>query len=403
MTISFNLSDELRSYRDELRQWSLHNVRPLARQADTDHAVPANWRTLIETCPVSLGPGDPRPDMPKPTFAEGHWVQRLVTIEALCYGDHWIIHPMGQGIGHLVVEAMGTPAQIERWYTPIMNGSGSTAFALTEPQFGSDTSMVATTATRDGDTWVLNGSKMYCSLGATADYVVVFATTDASLGPSAIKAFVVEAATPGMVIAKPNEDKLGIRCWVTSELVFDGCAIPLDHQLGHDASASPDPATTGATRSGRSGALSALSQNKANMTAIGVALAQASVDLTTERLTAERGEFTDRRWAVVEAELEQMNQALERARRINIRAQWLHDSGANSKLESSVAKGYGPPTIERIIRRCIQLIGPDATSQDLLLEKWYRDVKILDIFEGSGQVQRVILGRAIFGSSAVGS
>jgi acyl-CoA dehydrogenase len=97
-----------------------------------------------------------------------------------------------------------------------------------------------------------------------------------------------------------------------------------------------------------------------------------------------------------------MNDAIERSRRLNFQAQWLQDQGRPNKTEASMAKAYGPPTFERIIRRCMQLLGPEGASTDLLLEKWYRDIKILDIFEGSGQVQRIIVGRAVFGLSTAG-
>jgi acyl-CoA dehydrogenase len=329
-------------------------------------------------------------------------VRELVVTENINYGDLWIGDVIGSGIGHLVVRLMGTPDQIQRWYQPVLETGGPTGFALTEPGFGSDTSMVATTATRDGDTWVLNGSKMYCSYGGQADYVVVFASTDRSLGPSAIRAFVVAKGTAGFSVPKLNEDKLGIRSWTTSELLFTDCVIPVDHQLGWTGD---EPATARAPRpapSGRSGALGALAQNKPNISALGIAITQASLDVASGLLHEQRGGYAPHRWALVANELDRMNEAIGRARRLNFQAQWLQDKGRPNKTEASMAKAYGPPTFERVIRRCMQLLGPEGASTDLLLEKWYRDIKILDIFEGSGQVQRIIVGRAVFGLSTAG-
>jgi len=400
MTISLEVSPDLREHGRIIRDWAAVEVRRHARQADTDHAPPENWREIVGTCPVSLGRSDPRRDMERVQFGDGYWVRNLITSESLAYGDIWVSGVLGDGIGHLVVKAMGTPEQIERWYEPIVHDGGITAFALTEPHFGSDTSLVATTATRDGDMWVLNGTKMYCTFGAVADYVVVFATTDSSLGPAAIKAFVVERGTAGFRVGKVNEAKLGIRSWITSELVFDGCAIPVDHQLGWQPSAAPESREHGQTASGRGGALGSLSQNKPNIAALGIEMAQAPIDVAVGLLREERIGFAAHRWAVIENEIAQMNDALDRSRRLNFRAQWLQDTKRGHKTEASVAKGYGPPTAERIIRRCMQLLGPDGTSRELLLEKWYRDVKILDIFEGSGQVQRVIISRALMGRDA---
>jgi acyl-CoA dehydrogenase len=403
MMPQFTLSEELREHGLKIKAWSTEHVRPLAREADRTHRAPDNWREILDLCPVALTHHDRRNVPPMPNFTDGRWVKELHITEQFCYGDIWVNDVVGQGIGHLTVKLMGTEEQIERWYRPIVDEGGVAAFALTEPQFGSDTSMVATTATRDGDTWVINGSKMYCSGGANANYTVVFANVDKSLGAAGIKAFVVPKGTPGFNIVKTNEDKLGIRAWQTSELRFEDCAIPLDYQLGwrgddgQDAIGAKDQPTT---RSGRGGALGALAQNKPNISAMGVGITQAAVDVAAEWLQNHRGQFTTTRWTIVENELQRMNAALDRIRRVNYGAQWLLDHNLPNKSEASVSKAYGPPTFEKIIRRCMMLLGPVGMSNELLLEKWYRDAKILDIFEGSAQVQRIIIGRTLMGADA---
>ena len=366
----FELSTPLQDYGRALRDWSVAEVRPHARLADERHNPPDNWQAILDTCPVAIGRRDRLNLKALPAFDEGKWVRDLVITESLTYGDVWVSDVQGSGIGHLTVRLMGTPAQIERWHRPIARDGGQAAFALTEPHFGSDTSMVSTTATRDGDTWVLNGTKMYCSGGATCQYVVVFANVDKSLGASGIKAFVVEAGTPGYIIAKRNEDKLGIRSWQTSELLFDDCAIPLDHMLGWsgDNGASTNAATQPKTQSGRGGALGALAQNKPNISAMGLGITQASIDVATGLLAQQRDEFTAARWAKVQNELDLMNDALHRIRRINWAAQSLQDRVMVNKTEASVSKAYGPPIFEKVIRRCMQLLGPNGTSRDLLLE-----------------------------------
>ncbi|MBF4162711.1 acyl-CoA dehydrogenase family protein [Nocardioides acrostichi] len=392
MTYSAQLSKPLVDYARTLREWSTSEARPYARAADTDHRPPANWADVLDTCPVPLG----RVDLPEPQalpdFEEGYWVRALVFYESLNYGDIWVHPTLGGGIGHLVVESMGTPEQLEKWYEPVLERGFTTGFALTEPGFGSDTSQVSTTATRDGDNWVINGTKIYCSGGATAEYVVVFATVDKSLGAKGINAFVVPKDAPGFVVAKENEQKLGIRSWVTSELVFDHCVIPVENQLGW----TPDGAAT-PRRSGQGGALGALAHNRPNMSAMCIGLGQASIDVTAGILAGQKAGFTPQRWQAVESELERMNAALERGRRMTFRAQYLVDQGKEDRAVSAAGKGYAPQTVERVIRRCMQLLGPEGTSQDLLLEKWYRDVKIMDIFEGSGQVQRIVVGRTLMG------
>jgi acyl-CoA dehydrogenase len=394
------MSPALASYAGAIREWSVEHVRPRAREADELHRPPADWPQVLDKCPVPIRRHDRRDLPPLPTFDEGPWVRELASTEAVCYGDIWAEDVIGSGIGHLTVKLMGTPEQVERWHRPIIEVGGRAAFALTEPHFGSDTTMVSTTAVRDGDSWVINGSKMYCSSGGDCEYVVVFASTDKALGAAGIAAFVIPFGTPGYVVAKPNEDKLGIRAWMTSELLFDNCTIPLDHRLGWDANGPVEVA--GSTRTGQGGALGALSENRPNIAAMGLGIAQASLDTATALLREQQASFSVRRWSAIEDDIARMNVALERVRRVAWGAQFLLDHKLPNRTEASGAKAYGPPTFERVIRRSMLLLGPDGTSKELLLEKWYRDVKILDIFEGSAQVQRIVIGRSLLGSHSGG-
>ena len=255
---------------------------------------------------------------------------------------------------------MGTPEQVDRWYRPAVEDGVQWAFALTGPGFGSDTTLVATTAVRDGDNWVLNGTKTYCSNGASADFITVFAATDKSLGSKGIHAFAVPRDAPGLFVTKPNEDKLGVRSWLTSELHFDDCVIPVENKLGW----TPDGSVVGRRQAGRGGALATLSHNRPNMAAIAVGLGQASIDLTTGLLKERRLGFTTMRWAAVQDDLELMNVSLQRARRMSARAQFLVDQGKPNPSASAAAKAYAPETVERVIRRCMQLLGPEGFSQD---------------------------------------
>lgn len=392
MSYSFTLSKPLSDYGSTVREWSTSVCRPYARQADTDHAPPPNWKAILDSAPVGIGRRDIPDGDPVPAFEEGHWVVGLVFSEALNYGDIWVGPLLGSGIGHLVVKSMGTPEQIEKWHRPVAENRVSAAFALTEPHFGSDTSLVATTATRTDDGWVLNGSKIYCSGAVDAAYITVFATTDKSLGRQAISAFVVPRGTPGLIFTKENESKLGIRSWKTSALSFDDCAVPLENRLGWSADPSYTPRA-----SGHGGALSALGDNRPKLAAMAVGVGQASLDVAGGLLRERRAGFTPQRWSAIQTELANMATALDRGRRLNFHASYLTDLGKPDRAASAAAKGYAPQTVERIIRRCMQLLGPEGTSRELLLEKWYRDVKIMDIFEGSGQVQRILVGRALMG------
>lgn len=384
------LSKPLVDYCHELRQWAVTECRPYARDADSTHALPANWRQILDTAPVPLGRHDTPDADPFPEFSDGRWVSRLAFYEAAAYGDIWVPQAIGNGIGHLVVRTMGTEEQIERFYRPVVERGWTTGFALTEPHFGSDTSQVATTAVRDGDSWVINGTKIFTSYGASADYTVVFATVDKSKGSKAIRAFVVERGTPGMEVSRANEPKMGIRAWVTSSLTFDDCRIPVDNALGWTGDRS------GTDLKGQAGALTTLALNRPNIAAIAIGIAQAALDVTTELLAAQKTSFSTGRWSLARDDLARMNDALERGRRVARRAQQMLDAGKPDRSAPATAKAYAPQTCERVVLRCMQLLGPDGTSTELLLEKWYRDLKIMDIYEGSGQIQRLILSRELF-------
>lgn len=381
MTVS--LSKELLDYAEALKDWSIKQCRPHAREVDRSHALPTDWREIMATAPLL-------PD----SLPDGHWVTKLVTYEAIGYGDMWALYAMNNGIGQLVVKALGTPEQVKRWNDPVEQNGWVTGFALTEPGFGSDTSMVATTAVRDGDSWVVNGAKIYCSYGAVADYVVVFATIDPALRGKGIRAFVVEKDNPGMIVTKANEHKLGIRGWPTTALAFDDCRIPVGNALGWSNGELP------ANLRGQAAALESLSVNRPNLSGAAIGIAQAAIDMTTDILADCKSDFSAHRWSLISDELAAMNFTLDRGRRAALVAQRLLDRGQTDRVAAATAKAFAPENCERIVLRCMQLLGPEATSEELLLEKWYRDLKIFDIFEGSGEIQRLIVARSLVGKDA---
>lgn len=387
MTATLDLSPKLRDYERELRDWSVAVIRPHARRADTEHRVPDDWRELFASCPVPLSKNVARNDVAEvPVFDDGELLRNMVQYENFNYGDIWGQSRFGGGIGQVVVKLLGTPDQVRRWYEPVIaQETLTTGFALSEPGAGSDTSRIATRAVQDGDAWVIDGQKVFCSHGATAEYVVVFAVTDDAAGSGA---FVVEAGTPGFDVVKANEDKLGLRSWVTSQLAFTGCRVPLENRLGWDERGAE-------VRGGRLGALAVLNNNRPNVGMMAVGVAQASLDVTRDVLAERRTAFRPDRWTLVDNDLDAMDAALMRARHVCRRAQWMAHHELANRAEASMAKAIAPPTAERVVRRCLQLLGPDGASTDLLVEKWYRDLKILDIFEGTGQVQRRIIAREL--------
>jgi acyl-CoA dehydrogenase len=238
---------------------------------------------------------------------------------------------------------------------------------------------------------------MYCSRGAESEYIVVFATIDRSLGRAGIRGFVVEKGTPGLVITRANEEKLGLRAWVTTAFSLDDCATPLENQLGWTG----EDAGAAAAKS-LANALSSFNTTRPMVGAWALAIAHAALDVTVEHLKHERLGFSARRWSRMEDELEQMAAAIQRGRLLCYRATWLESQGLPNRREAPLGKIYGPAVAETIIRRCMQLLGPDGASEDLLIEKWYRDIKIYDIFEGTGQIMRVLTSRELMGAATAG-
>jgi acyl-CoA dehydrogenase len=195
-----------------------------------------------------------------------------------------------------------------------------------------------------------------------------------------------------MHVVKRAETKLGYRSWLTSQLAFEDCVVPLDHLLGWSPGDDPQSAPNGLNAG-----LAGLNSNRPNVSAMGVGLARAALDVTRTELASRRLGFTSSRWRLVEDELARMEVVLDRCIQVALWAQDLKDRGIDNRHAASLAKAFGPPNADRVIRRCMQLLGPDGSSEDLLLEKWYRDIKILDIFEGTGQVLRVVVARQLVG------
>lgn len=389
--------------RGRVREWALGRVRPLAREADLTHAPPRGFAEVVADCPVSLARADADPRAALARRADGPAVVTSLVMEETAFGDVWPLFAprTGGGIGSAVVSLMGTPAQKERWVAPVRRGEiGYTAFALTEPHFGSDPSQVATTARREGDRWILNGTKMYCSMGASADYTVVFATVDRSAGRNGIRAFVVERGTPGMKVIRPNEDKLGIRSAETSELRFEDCAVPLDHRLGYSEGGSSKARPESGGERGFAGALGSMTSSRPALAGVAIGIARASAQVASDWAAERRGEFTPVRWERVQQDFARMEDALDFARRLVLRGVWEKDQPGGNRRSGSAAKAFAPPIAERVIRRCVQVMGADGVSQDYLVEKWYRDIKIFDIFEGSGQIHRITVARELMGSGA---
>ncbi|HEX6242235.1 MAG TPA: acyl-CoA dehydrogenase family protein [Polyangiales bacterium] len=318
----------------------------------------------------------------------GNMATLLGTIE-LCWGDVGLLLTLpGQGLGNAAIDAVATKEQRERF------GGRWASMAITEPGAGSDSAAIRTTAHLDGDHWVLNGEKIFVTAGERCELVVVWASLDPRQGRAAIKSFVVEKGTPGMRVAR-LEKKMGIRASDTATILFEDCRIPKDNILG---SAEID------VKKSFAGAMQTFDNTRPLVAGMALGVARASLELTRELLEKEGvrvsygGTLFNK--SAVEAELLKMEAELEAAHLLTLRAAWMADNKKPNSMEASMAKAKAGRVGNAITLRCVELCGGMGYSEQELLEKWARDSKILDIFEGTQQIQMLVIARRLLDLSS---
>jgi acyl-CoA dehydrogenase len=316
-------------------------------------------------------------------------VMSMLIVGGEAWGDYSVRMRRGSGgLGNAALRAAGTPEQQQKW------GGLTLAMAITEPGCGSDPSRVQMSAVLDesANEWVLNGEKIFVTTGCRAQGVVVWATIDKSAGRAGIKSFLVEKSAPGFIVAH-KEKKLGIRADDTAAYVFKDCRIPRGNLLGGDETIPKE------NSGGFKGVLKTFNMTRPAVAAIGLGMAEAALDFTREELekagiTIEYGGGMHAQSAVV-ARFLKLEALFEAARLTVLRAAWLSGKGQPNNLEASVCKAKAGTAVRKITQGCIEILGPMGVSREHLLEKWFRDVRITDIYEGTGEIQRMIAARAL--------
>jgi len=282
------------------------------------------------------------------------------------------------------IAAFGTDAQKERWLAGVARGELLGCFCLTEPTCGSDAGAIATRARRQGDHYVLDGVKQFITTGKNADVAIVFAVTDGSAGKKGISAFVVDTKTPGYVVARV-EDKLGQRASDTAQILFEGCKVPAASLLGREGE-------------GYRIALSNLEAGRIGIAAQAVGMARAAFEAALA-YARERTSFgkplLDHQ--AVNFKLADMATEIEVARQMVWHAAALRDAGLPCLKEASMAKLFASEMAERVCSAAIQVHGGYGYVSDFPVERIYRDVRVCQIYEGTSEIQRLVIGRAIAG------
>ena len=276
----------------------------------------------------------------------------------------------------------GTEQQKQMFLVPLARGERIGAWGLTEATSGSDAAGLRTSATRVGDAWVLNGSKTFTTHGRVGDIMVAMGVTDRSAATKGISAFIIEKGTPGMTSGK-KEDKLGMRASDTSEVLFDNCRIPADHLLGAEGQ-------------GFVGAMQVLDAGRIGIAALSVGLAQGAYD-AARRYAQERKAFGQpiSGFQAIQWKLADNATRIEAARLLTYRAADLKDRGARTTLESSIAKLYASEIAVRAADDCVQIHGGYGFVKDYPAEKFFRDVKLTTIGEGTSEIQRLVIARLL--------
>jgi acyl-CoA dehydrogenase len=310
----------------------------------------------------------------------------VMSIAEMCWGDVGLLLSMPrQGLGNSAIASVANDEQLARF-----EGVWA-AMAITEPGTGSDSANIKTTAVRDGDEYVLNGEKIFVTSGDRADAVVVWATLDRDLGRAAIKSFVVPKGTPGMRVER-LEHKLGIKASDTATIIFDECRVPAANLLG-----SPEIDTL----QGFAGAMATFDNTRPLVASMAVGCAKAALDLTRDLLERAGVEVDYDRPALTQsaaaAKFLQMEADWEAAHLLMLQAAWMADNRAPNSLEASMAQAKAGRVATDITLSCVELAGSVGYGEAELLEKWARDSKILDIFEGTQQIQQLIVARRVLG------
>lgn len=387
--VGFELSEEERMVQQVAHDFAKKEIRPVAAHYDEAEEVPYD---LIKKA-AAIGFGVSRGG----SVFEGAGSALLPSIvaEELSWGCAGIgLAINSSGLAAAAIAATGSPEQREHWLAEIASDENEVrlgAMCLTEPDAGSDVANIQTTAIRDGDEYVLNGEKQFITNGGIADVHVVFATEDRTKGWGGLAAFVIPKGTPGLEEGTTWK-KMGIRASHTANVVLNDCRIPAENKLGAASSGG-----SGSGGPGAMGALMTLERTRpvvgAYALGIGRAAYEYSLDYAKERVQFGRPIIKNQ---AISFMLADMAMAVDSARLMVWRAAWM--GGANVpylSAEGSMAKCFASDMAMRVTVDAVQILGGQGYMRDHPVEKWVRDAKIFQIFEGTNQIQRLVIGRAL--------
>lgn len=379
--MDFTLSPEHRALRRLIREFAQNEVVPIAAELDREHRVPHEIMRklgqigLLGVCfPQEYG-GMGAGEMGYCILMEE--LGRVCTSTATNVGGHI-------GIGAMVIYLDGSEEQKQRYLIPLARGEKIAAFGLTEPNAGSDAAAVRTRAVREGDSYILDGGKVFITNGGYADVITVMAATDPSLGAhGGITAFIVETDWPGFSVAR-EEDKMGIRGTSTAELVFEELRVPQENVLGK-------------VGEGFIPFMKSLDMGRLTLGAACLGGAQAALDWsirwakTRKQFGVELAHKQSVQWMIAD-----MATQVEALRSLVYRVAWMVDTGQPFTQMAAMCKLYGSEVASRAIDTALQIHGGLGLSRDFPVERFFRDARIAEIFEGTNEIQRIVIATTLF-------
>jgi acyl-CoA dehydrogenase len=401
--IDFTLSNRQQQIKEAIHGLGVSVIRPQCLSWDREKKVPADFLRNLAQLAGGITGGLATMDRDAEKKAEGGEKKRshinmtsIVAAEEMAWSDAGLLLCLpGPGLGGPPIRGSGTPEQKERFFgvfKDMLEGGDLKwgAYALTEPGAGSDVAAIRTSCRKEGKDWVLNGRKCFITNGARASWNVVFATIDPTLGRAGHRAFVVEKGTPGFYVGR-IEDKMGLRASETAELVLEECRVPEENLLGGEEKY--------VTKEGFMTAMKTFDNTRPLVGAMAIGIGRAAYEYARDFVKSNYvlSRHTPR-YAAIAERLARVGRQLEAARLVTWRAGWMADAEEPNAKEASMSKAMAGQAAIRACIEAIEICGAEGTlaRDHQLLEKWFRDIKVYDIFEGTGQIQRVVISKRLF-------
>ncbi|BBY98224.1 acyl-CoA dehydrogenase family protein [Mycolicibacterium fallax] len=400
MAINLELPKKLKAVAEKGHQGAAEMFRPISRKYDlAEHAYPVELDTLAELFDgiseagtVSFAGADAfhGAEAGSKKNVNGANMSALINAIEVSWGDVALLLSVPrQGLGNAAISSVANPEQLERFGKNVW-----ASMAITEPSFGSDSAAVTTTATLDGDEYVINGEKIFVTAGSRAGHIVVWASLDKSKGRAAIKSFVVPRETPGVIVER-LEHKLGIKASDTAVIRFDNVRIPKENLLG-----SPEIDVD----KGFGGVMETFDNTRPLVAGMAVGCARAALEELRRILIDAGVEISYNKPAHAQsaaaAEFLRMEADWEAGWLLTLQAAWMADNKVPNSKEASMCKAKAARVGSDITLKAVEMAGTAGYSEESLLEKWARDSKILDIFEGTQQIQQLVVARRLLGLSS---